>query len=189
MEVEARIKHQASGVGGDVAQPGTWSRKRRYSALLRATLAREQPPAPWPGAAQPHLLEDLQEAAVVGLEDGVLGGQVQRPLLLQRKLKAALWREDGRNSGKGVDLASARCKCRRGSGQQRLPRACPPSTPPWSPPAASYCQPQGHRAHPRKAGDGLVGVVHGHAHAGAVKGEHLVALSGEVSRAGESGRE
>lgn len=37
-----------------------------------------------------NLLEDVFEAAVVGLQDGVLGAHVQRPLLLDGVLEAAV---------------------------------------------------------------------------------------------------
>lgn len=37
-----------------------------------------------------HVLEDVLEAAVVGLEDGVLGAHVQRPPLLEGVLEAAV---------------------------------------------------------------------------------------------------
>ncbi len=45
------------------------------------------------------LLEDILEASVVALEDGVLGTQIERPLLLQSKLETAVSEANDRLCG------------------------------------------------------------------------------------------
>ena len=50
------------------------------------------------------LLEDVLEAAVVAFEDGVLGAHVERPLLLQGVLEAAVGEAADRLEEKGVTM-------------------------------------------------------------------------------------